>query len=88
MYVHPVGLGCMGFSHAYGMATDKDEAIKTIQKAYALGYNFFDTAECYTGENVDRSISYNEELVGTALKDVREKVIIATKFGVTHKGDH
>lgn len=88
MYVHSVGLGCMGFSHAYGMATDKDEAIKTIQKAYALGYNFFDTAECYTGENADGSISYNEELVGTALKDVREKVIIATKFGVTHKGDH
>ena len=52
-----------------------------------MGYNFFDTAECYTGENIDGSISYNEELVGAALKDVRDKVIIATKFGVQHNAD-
>ncbi len=88
MYVNPIGLGCMGFSHAYGVPEDKDTAIQTIRKAYELGYNFFDTAECYTGENADGSISYNEELVGEALKDVRDKVIIATKFGVEHKGDH
>ena len=88
MYVNPIGLGCMGFSHAYGLAEDKDTAIQTIKKAYELGYNFFDTAECYTGENADGTISYNEELVGEALKDVRENVVIATKFGVTHKGDH
>lgn len=88
MYVNPVGLGCMGFSHAYGIAEDKEKAIQTIKKAYYLGYDFFDTAECYTGENTDGSISYNEELVGEALKDVRENVIIATKFGVTHRGDH
>lgn len=88
MYVNPVGLGCMGFSHAYGIAEDKEKAIQTIKKAYYLGYDFFDTAECYTGENADGSISYNEELVGEALKDVRENVIIATKFGVTHRGDH
>ena len=53
-----------------------------------MGYNFFDTAECYTGENTDGTISYNEELVGEALKEVREQVVIATKFGVEHKGDH
>lgn len=88
MYVTPVGLGCMGFSHAYGVAEDKQKAIETIQKAYDLGYNFFDTAECYTGVNEDGSISYNEEIVGEALKDVRDKVVIATKFGVVHKGDH
>ena len=88
MYVRPVGLGCMGFSHAYGLAQDKETAIQTIRQAYEMGYNFFDTAECYTGENADGSISYNEELVGTALKDVRNQVIIATKFGVEHKGDH
>lgn len=88
MHVTPVGLGCMGFSHAYGVAEDKQKAIETIQKAYDLGYNFFDTAECYTGVNVDGSINYNEEIVGEALKDVRDKVIIATKFGVIHKGDH
>lgn len=88
MYVNPVGLGCMGFSHAYGLAEDKDTAVQTIRKAYELGYNFFDTAECYTGKNIDGTISYNEELVGEALKDVRDKVIIATKFGVDHQGDH
>lgn len=88
MYVNPVGLGCMGFSHAYGLAEDKDTAVQTIRKAYELGYNFFDTAECYTGKNIDGTISYNEELVGEALKDVRDKVIIATKFGVNHQGDH
>ena len=88
MHVTPVGLGCMGFSHAYGVAEDKQKAIETIQKAYDLGYNFFDTAECYTGVNEDGSISYNEEIVGEALKDVRDKVVIATKFGVIHKGDH
>ncbi len=86
-YVNPVGLGCMGFSHAYGKATEKSEAIKTIREACEFGYNFFDTAECYTGENIDGSISYNEELVGEALKDVRDKVVIATKFGVQHNAD-
>lgn len=88
IYVNPVGLGCMGFSHAYGIAEDREKAIQTIKEAYKLGYDFFDTAECYTGENADGSISYNEELVGEALKDVRGNVIIATKFGVTHKGNH
>ena len=86
MYVNPIGLGCMGFSHAYGLPQDKQTAIETIRRAYKLGYNFFDTAECYTGQNADGTISYNEELVGEALKDVRDQVIIATKFGVEHQG--
>lgn len=85
--VSPLGLGCMGFSHAYGEATEKSEAIKTIKSAFDMGYNFFDTAECYTGLNTDGTISYNEELVGEALKSVRDKVIIATKFGVSHNPD-
>lgn len=85
--VNPVGLGCMGFSHAYGAAVEKSEAVKTIREAYELGYNFFDTAECYTGENPDGSISYNEELVGEALRDVRNNVVIATKFGIAHNPD-
>lgn len=79
-----VGLGCMGFSHAYGAPTEKSEAVTMIRKAYDMGYNFFDTAECYTGTNADGSTSFNEELVGEALKDVRNKVVIATKFGVQH----
>lgn len=88
MYVNPVGLGCMGLSHAYGNATLKNNSIEFIREAYQKGYNFFDTAECYTGENADGSISNNEEIVGEAIKPFRDKVILATKFGVTHKGDH
>ena len=86
-FVNPVGLGCMGFSHAYGKPVESSEAIKTIRKAFDIGYNFFDTAECYIGKNSDGTISYNEELVGAALKDIRDKVIIATKFGVEHNAD-
>lgn len=85
--VSSVGLGCMGFSHAYGFATEKRQAEKTIFDAYDMGYSFFDTAECYTGENTNGTTSYNEELVGNALKPVRDKVIIATKFGVHHNPD-
>lgn len=84
--VTSVGLGCMGFSHAYGAPTERSEAVKMIYKAYDMGYDFFDTAECYTGVNSDGSISYNEELVGEALRDERDKVVIATKFGVQHSG--
>jgi len=82
--VVPVGLGCMGFSHAYGAPTQRQEAVRMIRAAYEMGYNFFDTAECYIGTNADGSTSYNEELVGEALADVRDKVVIATKFGVQH----
>lgn len=77
--VSAVGLGCMGFSHAYGAPTDKDEAIAMIQSAYEMGYTFFDTAEVYgTSENPHQ----NEELVGEALKWVRGQVQIASKFGI------
>jgi len=88
MYANAVGLGCMGFSHASGTATNREEAVAAIREAVKMGYNFFDTAECYTGENADGTISYNEELVGEALRPYRDQVIIGTKFGVTHKGDH
>lgn len=87
MFVNPVGLGCMGFSHASGDPTPKDVAVKTIKEAYEAGYDFFDTAECYTGVYPDGTTSYNEELVGEALHDVRDKVIIATKMGVQHNAD-
>ena len=87
IFVNPIGLGCMGFSHAYGTAVEKNLAVKTIRSAYDVGYNFFDTAECYLGLNSDGSISNNEEIVGEALKDIRDKVVIATKFGVTHNPD-
>lgn len=87
LYVKPIGLGCMGFSHASGDPMDKETAIKTIRAAYEMGYDFFDTAEAYTGVYPDGSISYNEELVGTALHDVRDQVVIATKMGVHHNED-
>lgn len=83
--VFAVGLGCMGFSHAYGTATDRNIAVNAIRKAVEMGYTFFDTAECYLGENADGSISYNEELVGEALAPVRNQVLIATKCSVRHE---
>lgn len=82
--VTAVGLGCMGLSHAYGPALEKEEAIRVIREAYDAGYVFFDTAECYTGTYEDGTTSYNEEIVGEALKPYREKAAIATKFGVHH----
>lgn len=80
--VSAIGLGCMGFSHAYGLPMPEEEAIKTIRAAYDAGERFFDTAEIYRGVNEDGSINYNEKLVGKALHDVRDKVVIATKFGI------
>ncbi len=77
--VSAIGLGCMGFSHAYGAPTDTETAIESIHKAVEMGYDFFDTAEVYgTADDPHQ----NEMLVGEALKDVRDKAIIATKFGV------
>ena len=84
--VSPVGLGCMGLSHAYGTAVEKSEAVDILRQAFDMGYNFFDTAECYTGLNADGTTSYNEELVGEAIKPFRGKVFLATKCGVRHSG--
>lgn len=72
--VSSIGLGCMGLSFGYGPATDKKEAIKLIRSAYESGVTFFDTAEVYGPFT-------NEELLGEALQPIREKVVIATKFG-------
>jgi aryl-alcohol dehydrogenase-like predicted oxidoreductase len=72
--VSALGFGCMGLSYAYGPATEKQEAIKVIRAAYDGGVTFFDTAEAYGPFE-------NEKLVGEALASVRDKVVIATKFG-------
>lgn len=69
--VSALGLGCMGFSHAYGAPTDRTEAIHLIQQAADMGYTFFDTAEVY-GTADDPH--HNEELVGAALRSRREQV--------------
>lgn len=79
LLVSAVGLGCMGFSHAYGAPTEEKESIRLIHQAVELGYTFFDTAEVYgTPDNPHQ----NETLVGKALRDCRNQVIIATKFGI------
>lgn len=85
--VNPVGIGCMGITHAFGAPMSYDEGVKVIEAAYDIGYDFFDTAECYTGLNPDGSTSWNEEVVGRALKPIRDKVVVATKFGVHHGKD-
>ncbi|MCH5213518.1 MAG: aldo/keto reductase [Oscillospiraceae bacterium] len=82
--VSAVSLGCMGMTHAFGAPSDVKEMTKLIHEAVDLGYIMFDTAECYTGTFADGTTAYNEELVGTALKPYRDKVVIATKFGVHH----
>jgi len=72
--VSALGLGCMGLSFGYGPATDKAQAIALIRAAVECGVTFFDTAEVY-GPYI------NEEVLGEALAPVRDKVVIATKFG-------
>lgn len=84
--VSNVGFGCMGFSHAYGPATEKAEAIESIRFAAECGYTLFDTAESYTGTCASGEPSNNEELVGEALAPFGDGVVIATKFGVRHEG--
>lgn len=77
--VSAVGLGCMGMSHAYGAPADKKEMTELLAQAVDMGYTFFDTAEIYgTADNSHD----NEELVGAALKPFRDRVVIATKFGI------
>src|ERR1035441_1820091 len=71
--VSSLGLGCMGMSEFYG-ASDEAESIVTIHRALSLGVNFLDTADMY-------GVGKNEELVGRAIRDRRDQLILATKFG-------
>lgn len=72
--VSAIGFGCMGLSFGYAEKLGQQDAIKVIQAAYDAGITFFDTAEVYGPYT-------NEEVVGEALASVRDKVVIATKFG-------
>src|SRR5207342_1865638 len=72
--VSAIGLGCMGLSFGYGPATNREDAINLIRRAFELGVTFFDTAEAYGPFK-------NEELLGEALAPFRDQVVIATKFG-------
>ena len=71
-------MGCMAFSHGYGQIPSEQYSIEAIRDAYNFGCTFFDTAEVYS-PNLE-GIGHNELIVGKALKDVRDKVVIATKL--------
>lgn len=86
--ISAVGLGCMGLSHAFGTPLGKREAADKVRAAFDLGYTFFDTAECYTGTNPDGTTAYNEEAVGEGIRGIRDKIVLCTKCGVRHLGDH
>ena len=77
--VSALGFGCMGISFGYGQPTTREAGIAVIRAAVDAGVTFFDTAEAY-------GPFANEELVGEALADVRDRVVIATKFGFKFEG--
>lgn len=85
--ISSVGYGCMGLSHANGTPVEKNEAVRLIRKAYDYGYTLFDTAQCYNGVYSDGTLACNEMLVGEALHEIRDKVVISTKFGVQFTTD-
>ncbi len=78
MEVSEVGMGCMAFSHGYGQIPPEEYSIEAIRGAYRHGCTFFDTAEVYSPNLA--GIGHNELIVGKALEDVRDDVVIATKL--------
>jgi len=77
--VSALGFGCMGISASYGSPLDRREGLAIVRAAFERGVTFFDTAEAYGPFT-------NEEVVGEALKTVRDHVVIATKFGFRFEG--
>ena len=80
LQVSAVGLGCMGFSHAYGAPTERKEAVRSIRTAYEdAGVTFFDTAEVYGTADDPHD---NESLVGEALREIRIKFRLSASSGL------
>lgn len=78
--VHPIGLGCMSLSHAYGHPPPEADGIRLLHQALDLGYNHLDTARLY-------GLGKNELLLGRALKDRRDEVLLASKCGIVIDGE-
>lgn len=83
--VSAVGLGCMGMSHGYGLPADRKEMEGLLGEAVELGYTFFDTAEIYGTPEKPHD---NEELLGEALHPFRDRIVLATKFGLAFDNPH
>lgn len=79
--VSPVGMGCMALSHGYGQIPEEAYSIEAIRKAYDAGCTFFDTAEVYGAQLY--YTGHNEQIVGKALEDVRENVVLASKLFIS-----
>jgi aryl-alcohol dehydrogenase-like predicted oxidoreductase len=74
--VSAIGLGCMSLSHAYGSPPPREQAERVLRGAIDAGYTFFDTAAVY-------GLGHNERLVGEVLKDHRDRIVLASKCGMT-----
>ena len=74
-----IAYGCMGQTHSYGQVQAKEDMIRLLHYAEEVGYTMFDTAPAYG--------DLNEEYLGEAVRPFRNKVVIATKFGILHMQD-
>ncbi|MDU0347695.1 aldo/keto reductase [Actinomyces sp. MRS3W] len=78
--VSEIGMGCMGFSHGYGQIPPKADSIAAIRAGFDAGCTFFDTAEAYGPSLLPENRGHNEHLLGKAVADFRDDVVLATKL--------
>ena len=83
LYSGDIGLGCMGFVHAAGRITPKEDAVRVIRAAVDKGVTMLDTAECYVGDGGNGGLVYSEDYIGEAIQGIpRDQLLLATKCGV------